>query len=167
MSGRVERKSRNRKRRRAVKEANESSEKGQSGQQNGAIQKQRRKRPSAPRNTGQDLLNQKLQAAKTPSPREGSLGSLNRVFSMSNFQNNYGSNVAFQDLFDDAGGAPSASELSRVDVAAQVDEYDGGAPHENAMLHLLTQKLRTLTEENARLSAENARLVAELEKKPK
>jgi hypothetical protein len=57
--------------------------------------KKRGLRPSAPRNTGQDLVNQQPRVP-TPSPNDGNMSPLSRVFSMSNFANSYGSNVAFQ-----------------------------------------------------------------------
>jgi hypothetical protein len=142
------------------KKRERSAAKGGSQTKSGSHKKRRRgkapQRPGAPRNTGTDLLNQRHQhAATTPSPRDG----LNRVFSMSNFQNNYGSNVAFQDLFDDAD---NPAELAHVDVFSPVDApLDGGDEHQNALLTLLTHKLRSLKEENLRLTSENAKLAAE------
>ncbi len=110
-------------------------------------------RPAAPHNTGQDLLNQ--QRLPTVSPR--SPRRISRVPSMSSMANAYGSNVAFQDLFD--GNLPSDVPLADVDVFEPVD---GAAvdleDHPRTMLALLSQKLRFLADENKRLLRANEEL---------
>ncbi len=113
-------------------------------------------RPAAPHNTGQDLLNQ--QRLSTVSPRSPS-GRMSRVPSMSSMANAYGSNIAFQDLFD--GNLPSDVPLADVDVFEPVD---GAAvdleDHPRTMLALLSQKLRHLADENQRLLRANEELSA-------
>lgn len=74
---------------------------------------------------------------------------------MSNMSNNYGSNVAFQDLFDVAdededGAFPPLVTLDTTDSAA--------------LLHTLTHRMRELVRQNRQLKAENESLKMEIEK---
>jgi hypothetical protein len=114
-------------------------------------------RPAAPHNTGQDLINQQQISTTSPVNNNGASPSrLSRVLSMSNMATAYGSNLAFQDLFD---GATSGVPLAEVDVFEPVDgpavDLDD---HQSTMLRLLSQKLRSLADDNARLQQTNKEL---------
>jgi hypothetical protein len=114
-------------------------------------------RPAAPHNTGQDIMSQQQITSTTSPVNNGASPSrLSRVLSMSNMATAYGSNVAFQDLFD---GATNGVALAEVDVFDPVDGPAGDLDdHQSTMLRLLSQKLRSLADDNARLQKTNKEL---------